>query len=522
MRLSELVELSASVARERGKNAKVARLAEWLGRLPPADLRVGTAYAAGEVPQGKIGVGWAMVRDLDGGPPPADGTLQLLDVDRTFTELGELRGAGSTTRRRALLEALWSRATADERAFLSSLFRSELRQGALASVVVEAAARAAGLRPEAVRRAAMLAGSEVEAAAVALLEGQAGLSRFALTPFRPVLPMLASPIDDATAALESLGEAAFEVKLDGARVQAHKDGDQVRLYSRSLHDVTDRAPEIVEAVRSLPWRRAILDGEAIALRGDGRPQPFQTTMRRFGRKLQVEALQRELPLSPFFFDVILADDQLLLDAPARDRLRALSDAVPASMRAPLLITSDADEAERFYAGTLAGGHEGLMAKSLEAAYEAGHRGSAWLKIKPAHTLDLVVLAVERGSGRRAPWLSNIHLGARDPRTPGGFAMIGKTFKGMTDEMLAWQTARFTALAVDASAPWVIELRPEQVVEVAFNDVLTSTEYPSGVALRFARVRRYRDDKRASDTNTIDEVRALLPAGLTASRRATDS
>ncbi len=510
MHLSELVAVSARVARERGRNAKIERLAELLGRLAPEEARIGAAYVSGEVPQGKIGVGWALLRDVDGGPPATEGVLTLPEVDATLTALAGTSGSGSAARRRALLDALWARATDDERTFLVALLRSELRQGALASLVVEAAARAAGVDSPALRRAAMLAASAVEAVSVALTEGAAGLARFALAPFRPVLPMLASPTDDASSALEALGEAAFEVKLDGARIQAHKDGDEVRLYSRSLHDVTDRAPEIVEAVRALPVSRAILDGEAIALRADGTPQPFQVSMRRFGRKLGVEAMRHELPLSPFFFDVVLIDDQLLLDTPARDRLRALTELVPAAQRAALIVTADADEAERFYAETLARGHEGLMAKSLDALYEAGHRGSAWLKIKPAHTLDLVVLAVERGSGRRSGWLSNIHLGARDPTQPSGFAMIGKTFKGMTDAMLAWQTERFAALAEDPDAPWVITLRPQQVVEIAFNDVLVSSEYASGVALRFARVRRYRDDKTAADADTIEAVRALLP------------
>lgn len=518
--LAELVDVSTRVSKERGRNAKIGLLAELLARLAPDEVRLGAAYLAGEIPQGKIGIGWALLRDLDPGQPPDAATITLAEVDRALDEIGGTQGPGSAAQRRALLTALWARGTEPERTFLGALLLSELRQGALASLVVEAAARATQIEPAKLRRAAMLAGSPVEAARTALTEGEAGLSRFVLAPFRPVLPMLASPADDAADALEALGggEALFEVKLDGARIQAHKDGDEVRLYSRSLHDVTDRAPEIVEAVRALPLRRAILDGEAIALRPDGSPHPFQVSMRRFGRKQGVEELRLELPLTPFFFDLVLADDQLLLDAPAHERLRALTAFTRAEHRAPQLVTADAEEAERFYASTLALGHEGLMAKSLASAYEAGHRGSAWLKIKPAHTLDLVVLAVERGSGRRSAWLSNIHLGARDPTAPGGFAMIGKTFKGMTDAMLAWQTERFTSLAVPSEDPsWVVHVRPEQVVEVAFNDVQVSSEYVSGVALRFARVKRYRDDKTAADANTLAEVRALLPDQRLASR-----
>jgi len=382
--------------------------------------------------------------------------------------------------------------------------------------MLEAAARARGIEPAALRRAAMLAGSEVEAARVALTEGASGLARFVLTPQRPILPMLASPAADASEAMGLLGgsEVLLEVKLDGARVQVHRDGDVVRVFSRAMNDVTDRVPEVVAAARALPVRRVILDGEAIALRADGSPEPFQVTMRRFGRKLDVERVARELPLTPCFFDVLLVDDEVLLDVPLlerRKRLSALGGTSPA-MRS--LVTRDPDEAERFYSEVVASGHEGLMAKALGSSYEAGHRGSAWLKIKPAHTLDLVVLGVERGSGRRSAWLSNIHLGARDPSAPGGFAMVGKTFKGMTDAMLAWQTQRFTELARDPAVArdreaWVVPLRAEQVVEVALAGGQVWPGYASGLALRFARVRRYREDKRPEDASTLDEVRALL-------------
>jgi DNA ligase-1 len=383
-----------------------------------------------------------------------------------------------------------------------------LRQGALAAVLLEAVAKHAGIPAEKVRRAAMLAGSEVEAATAILVEGGAALDRFALVPFKPFLPMLASPAEDAVSALDVLGRARFEIKLDGARIQVHKDGDEVRLYSRSLHDVTSRAPEIVELVRGLPVRRAIFDGEAIALRPDGSPYPFQVSMRRFGRSKDVDEMRAKLPLSPQLFDAVLLDDDVLLDAPLSERAPRLEAIVPERARPFSLTTDDAEALEAFYARTVAGGHEGLMGKSLASTYQAGHRGKEWLKVKPSHTLDLVVLAVERGSGRRNAWLSNIHLGARDPA--GGFAMIGKTFKGMTDEMLIWQTARFTELAVGPTDGYIVRLRPEQVVEVAFNDVQASSEYASGVALRFARVRRYRADKSAADASTIDEVRALLP------------
>jgi DNA ligase-1 len=335
-----------------------------------------------------------------------------------------------------------------------------------------------------------------------LAEGAPALERFTLTVGRPVLPMLATPCDGIDDAMGRLGEAALEHKLDGARVQVHKDGDDVWVFTRGLLDVTPQVPEVVAAARALPARRVILDGEAIALREGGAPRPFQETMSRFSRQKQAAAF----PLSPFFFDVLLVDDRVLLDAPARERFAALDQLVPPLHRVPRLVTRDAAEAGAFFAATLARGHEGVMAKALDAPYQVGARGQAWLKVKPAHTLDLVVLAVERGSGRRAGTLSNIHLGARDPDA-GGFVMLGKTFKGMTDEMLAWQTERFQELATSRQGN-VVYVRPEQVVEVAFGDVQESPQYPAGLALRFARVKRYRDDKPPSQADTVETVRAI--------------
>ncbi len=566
MELGRIVALSARVAKERGRNAKAALIAELLRDLRGRDVRIGVSYCAGEVPQGKVGVGYASLRTIskDSGPAPETSTLSLVDVDDVITELASIEGAGSARRRKDVLVSLLSRATQAERDFVLALLVSELRQGSLASSMIEAAALASGIEARALRRAAMLAGSEVEAACVALTEGTAGLQRFVLTPFTPVLPMLASPCVDPTEALSQQGGAAlFELKLDGARVQVHREGDVVRVWSRAMNEVTDRVPEVVAAARVMPAHRLILDGEAIALRGDGTPEPFQITMRRFGRTKNVEAMADTLPLTPVFFDVMLVDDEVLLDVPLIRRREVLARLIHESTsmgmpagggaqlpqearaleersdderwgrggRAPASsaggagdqrarmptgkVCESADDAERFYADAVGEGHEGLMAKSLDGLYEAGHRGSAWLKIKPAHTLDLVVLAVERGSGRRSQWLSNIHLGARDPRSETGFAMIGKTFKGMTDAMLTWQTERFAQIArepdsVGDPSAWVIALRPEQVVEVALSGVQVSPEYASGLALRFARVRRYRDDKRPEDANTIDEVRALLP------------
>lgn len=507
MRLDELVRASREVASTRSRKEKTARLAALLGRLSEEEIAIGVSYVAGTLPQGRIGLGWASFRDLDAGPPAAAPSLTLGDADRAFEEVAKARGAGSGARRKAILGALFARATEDERALLTGLVVGELRQGALVGVMIEAAAEASGVEAAKVRRAAMLAGSATEVAAAVLKEGEPGLSRFALTLFAPVLPMLASPAGDVDDALSRLGRAAFELKLDGARIQAHKRGDEVRIYSRRLHDVSARVPELVEAVRAMPANELILDGEAIALREDGTPHPFQTTMRRFGRRLDVERMRAALPLTGLYFDALHVDGERLIDREAGQRVEALEEAVPAEARVPRIVTADVAEARAYFDDAIRRGHEGLMAKALDAAYEAGSRGERWLKIKPAHTLDLVVLAVEEGSGRRRGWLSNLHLGARDPEH-GGFVMLGKTFKGMTDEMLAWQTERLGALAI-AREGHVVHVKPELVVEIAFNDVQESPIYPAGLALRFARVKRYREDKRPEDASAIDEVRAIF-------------
>jgi DNA ligase-1 len=355
-----------------------------------------------------------------------------------------------------------------------------------------------------------MAGALPVAAEAALSGGAEGLARFRLRLLAPVQPMLAETSADVAEALAELGEAAIEWKLDGARVQAHRDGDEVRVFSRSLRDVTPAVPEVVEAVRALPARRLVLDGEAIALRSDGAPQPFQATMRRFGRKLDVGALRRELPLSVLFFDALHADGEDLVARPLAERHRALAEVVPAALLVPRLVTADPGAAGAFLVEALRRGHEGVVAKALGAPYEAGRRGAAWRKVKRAHTLDLVVLAAEWGHGRRRGFLSNLHLGARDPER-GGFAMLGKTFKGMTDAMLAWQTERLRGLALGEGDDLVVHVRPELVVEVAFDGIQASPRYPAGLALRFARVKRYREDKRADEADTVEAVRALFLA-----------
>jgi DNA ligase-1 len=503
--LSDVVSSSRQVAETRSRRTKIAALAACLRQAAADEIPVVVAYLAGTLPQGRIGLGWRVVHEVQAAPAP-EAALTVREAHAAFDALAGVSGAGAAARRAHLLGALLARATADEQHFLRRLVVGELRQGALEGVMVEAVAQAAGLPVDEVRRAHMLAGDLPAVAGAAMAQGQAGLRAFALTLFRPILPMLAKPAPDIDDVLDRMDEAAFELKLDGARVQVHKDGDEVRVYTRQLNDVTPAVPELVEAVRGLPAGRLVLDGEAIALRPDGAPLPFQTTMKRFGRKRDVAALQAELPLTGQFFDCLYLDGDALLDQPGRARLAALDAIVPAPLRVPRCVTGERGQADAFYDQALARGHEGLMAKSLAAPYDAGGRGLGWFKLKPAHTLDLVVLAAEWGAGRRQGWLSNLHLGARDP-AHGGFVMLGKTFKGLTDALLAWQTAHFQAIAVGQEGH-VVHVRPETVVEIAFSDVQASPHYPGGMALRFARVKRYRPDKRAEDADTIDAVRAI--------------
>jgi ATP-dependent DNA ligase I len=504
MLLADVAAASADVGGTTSRLAKAQRIADALRTAGVEDVPIVVSWLSGELPQRQIGVGWASLRDV---PPAADtASLTVQRVHATFNEIGATAGAGSQARRAALLRELFESATAGEQLFLRRLLGGELRQGALLGVMTDAIAKASGLPVAAVRRAAMLGGSLPDVAGAAL--SGSGLDGFALRVGRPVGPMLAqtaTSVDDALARLG--GEALFEAKLDGARVQVHRDGADVAIFTRTLDEITGRLPEVVEAVRALPVRTLVADGEAIALQADGRPHPFQVTASRFGRRVDVASARETLPLQAFLFDALHLDGADLLDAPTTERLAALDAVVPESARVARLVTSDPAAAHGFLSRTLEHGHEGVMAKSLTAPYEAGRRGAGWLKVKPVHTLDLVVLAVEWGSGRRKGLLSNIHLGARDPES-GGFVMLGKTFKGMTDEMLRWQTARFTELADGPTDGWVVRLRPEQVVEIAFDGIQTSSRYPGGMALRFARVLRYRDDKRADEADTIDTVRRL--------------
>lgn len=507
--LATLVATSQRVGASRARSTKIRELATFLGSLAAEELTLATRYLTGETPQGRIGIGYASLTAAMESAAAAP-VLTLTQVDRHLAQLAALRGAGSGTRRGQLLRTLFASASAPEQQFLLQLLAGELRQGALAGAMVEAIAAAAQLPAAEVRRAAMYAPDLGAVARAALLEGPEALGRFQLKLFAPIAPMLAQTAADVAEALTELeGEVAFEWKLDGARMQAHKQGDVVRLYTRGMNEVTAAVPEIVELVRGLPAHTLILDGEAIAIDTSGRPHPFQVTMRRLGRRLDVDALRATLPIRAFFFDCLRLEGASIADRPTRERYAALEQTVPQAARVPRLVTAVESAAQAFYQAALDAGHEGLMAKSLQAPYEAGNRGASWLKIKRAHTLDLVVLAAEWGHGRRTGKLSNLHLGALDTAT-GDYVMLGKTFKGLTDAMLEWQT-RALLEREERRDQWTVYVRPELVVEIAFSDLQASTRYPGGLALRLARVRRYREDKSAAEADTMESVRRIYAA-----------
>jgi DNA ligase-1 len=502
--LTEIAEVSRAVATTGARLAKIETLAAALREAGPLEVPIAVAYLSGELPQRQIGVGWATLRD---GFTPADTPmLTLSEVDSGFSAIGAVGGKGSASARKALVGDLFGRATEDEQRFLVGLLSGELRQGALEGVMTEAVARAASVPVAEVRRAMMLRGSLGVVAAAALSGGSAALQAFGLEVGRPVRPMLASSATSIDEALAKVGgAAAVEWKLDGIRIQAHLSDRNVRLFTRTLDDITARLPEVVAALAMLPLSTAVLDGELIALREDGRPLPFQDTA---ARTASLDSGGPSVTLSVFLFDALHLEGTDLIDMEDQQRHAALARAVPADLLMPRLVTESVQEATAFFTDAIAHGHEGVVVKSLAAPYAAGRRGAGWIKVKPRHTLDLVVLAVEWGHGRRRGWLSNLHLGARDPET-GGFVMLGKTFKGLTDELLTWQTERLLALE-DRRDSWTVYVRPELVVEVAFDGVQRSPRYPGGLALRFARVLRYRDDKTAAEADTIDTVRALSP------------
>jgi DNA ligase-1 len=504
MLLGELVRTSHQIGATSKRLEKTDLLAGFLRRLRPDEIATAVAYLSGRTPQGKVGVGWSTIQEAAAAPAPQP-LLDIASTDRRIEEISRTQGRGSAVRRADLLRRLFAAATEPEQHFLSALLIGELRQGSLEGLMAEAIAKASGIPLEKVRRATMMAGDIAEVGRAALERGQDALGQYDVQLFRPVQPMLAQTAEDVEEALSELGEAALEYKMDGARVQVHKSGDNVAVFSRRLNDVTSAVPEIVEIARGMPARDLILDGEVIALLPDGRPRPFQETMRRFGRKLDVDRMRSEMPLAPFFFDALYLNGGSLMDQPQSARFAELSRITPRAV-IPNLVTSDPEEAEDFVRQALERGHEGVMAKARSAAYAAGARGQSWLKVKRARTLDLVILAAEWGHGRRRGWLSNLHLGARDTEK-GGFAMLGKTFKGLTDQMLAWQTQELLKIEIGRDA-YTVYVEPKIVVEIAFNEIQVSPRYQSGLALRFARVKRYRPDKQASDADTFETVRKI--------------
>ncbi len=504
MLLVEIVETSAAVGGTSARSEKIERLAATLRRVEPSEASIAAAYLSSQLRQRQIGVGYASMRDL---PEPAEApTLTLQQVDAALESIGAAAGRDSQSERRRLLQGLLARATPEEQHFLVRLIIGELRQGALEGVMHEALARALNVQVADVRRAVMLRGDLHAVAEAALRDGPAGLNEFRLRVGQPLKPMLAQSATSVGAALERAAPAAIDWKLDGARVQLHRQGHDVRVFSRSLDDITTRVPELVEMAWALPVSSVVLDGETLSLQPDGRPHPFQVSASRFGSRLDVERLRGTLPLTPFVFDILHLDGEDLIDHSLEERLAILRGTVAEQWRVPQLLTDDVGAAEAFVADTLARGHEGVVVKALDSPYEAGRRGTGWIKVKPVHTLDLVILAAEWGHGRRRGWLSNLHLGARDPAT-GEFVMLGKTFKGLTDEMLRWQTARLQELETRRDG-WAVYVRPELVAEIAFDTVQRSSRYPGGVTLRFARVVRYREDKRPAEADTLDAVRAL--------------
>ena len=504
MLLAEVVAVSSAVAATTKRTEKTALIAALLRGADPIDVRLAVAYLSGAPAQRRPGVGWASLRERsDAAAAPS---LTLSDVDAALTALEGVAGSGSQARRKALLDELMTRATTDEQHFLVALFAGELRQGAQQSLVVDALAAATGIPPPVVRRAVMLRGDAAAVAAAAVTGGEEAVVRIGLAVGCVVQPMLAASASTPAEALAKTGRAAVDAKLDGIRIQVHRDGDDVHVFTRTLDDVTARLPEVVDAVMGLPVRTVVLDGEAIALRPDGRPLPFQETASRAATRGA-----SDVRLSTFFFDILHLDGTDLLDRPGAERWKVLDEVVPASLRVARTVTDDPAQADAALAAALAAGHEGVVVKGVTAPWEAGRRGSGWVKVKPVHTLDLVVLAAEWGHGRRKGWLSNLHLGARDDAAPGGFVMLGKTFKGLTDAMLAEQTEALLALAVGETDGWTVRVRPERVVEVAFDGVQASTRYPGGLALRFARVVRFRPDKTPAMADDVAAVRAVFDA-----------
>jgi len=497
--LADVAAASRAVAETSSRSRKVAILAELLRRLDPDEVPLVVGFLTGVPRQGRVGVGYSTIYGLERAPA-AEPSLQVADLDRAIAEVEGTTGSGSGARRKEILGVLLGRATEPEAGFVKRLFTGELRQGALAGVMVEAVAKAAGVSGELARRALMLSGDLTRTAEIAIAQGEAGLRDVGFRLFQPVLPMLASTAASVAEAVASFDLASVEWKLDGIRIQIHRRGDEVRIYTRNLNDVTYALPGIVEAVRGLPVTDAVLDGEALWM-GEHGPAAFQDTVSQIDGEAPPEGIVT------FLFDVLHVDGDDLLDSPLEERARRL-EAIAPHLKIPSVVTSDPQAAERVLDEALRAGHEGVVVKDAASLYSAGRRGKTWRKVKPVRTYDLVVLGAEWGHGRRQGWLSNLHLGARDPRT-GEFLMVGKCFKGLTDELLAWQTKELLARETERREIAVL-VRPELVVEVALDGVQSSSRYPGGVALRFARVKRYRPDKSAEEADTIDDLRALLP------------
>ena len=501
MLLAEIVEASRRVGATRSRTEKRSTLAEVLNAATAEEVPIVAGLLSGEPRQGRIGLGWGAVSSIDFPPAPTP-TLTVLEVDAFLDSIPTMTGAGSRRVRRDALSELMSRATAAEQAFLGRLLTGDLRQGALEGVLVDAVAAASGVAGSLVRRALMLGGSLTGTASLALSGGEDALAAVGLQVMRPIRPMLAATASDAAEAMADLEDVVVDWKLDGARIQVHRRGDQVRVFTRNLNDVTDRLPEVVEVVASLAVESLVLDGESLALDEEGTPRRFAETMSRFG----ADQIDPVMALQPFFFDILHLDGADLIDLPLTERLERLERVVPEENRIPGVRTNDVETAMSTMAEALRNGHEGVMVKAAHSTYEAGRRGSTWRKVKPVHTLDLVILAAEWGHGRRTGWLSNLHLGCRDP-DEGGFVMLGKTFKGLTDEMLAWQTERLLELEERRTRHTVV-VRPELVVEVALDGLVASPRYPAGMALRFARVKGHRPDKGPDEADTLDTVRAI--------------
>ena len=511
MRLHDVAETWTNLRTTRSRKKKVGWLSELMADRSDEELEVLVTWLSGDLRQGRIGVGYAAAYTAVKGAAEASATsLSAAQVEAVFVDVQGISGAGSKKRRHDALVALFEACTEIEQHFLVGLLTGELRQGALKGVMVDALAIAMEVPKAAVRRAAMLSGDLKAVALAARSGGEEALVAFRITPFTALLPMLAKTAQDPDEVLELHGEAAFDAKLDGVRIQVHRVGARVQVYTRTLKEVSRLVPEVVDAALALPCERVILDGELLALDPAGRPRAFQAVMSRFGRnfdKRTQPVLLDEVPLTPFYFDCLLIDDRDLIDEPLRERIAAMEALVPAGNVVRRCVTTSADEGDAFFTSVLDAGHEGVIAKNLESAYEAGGRGKDWLKIKPAHTFDLVVLGCDWGSGRRQGWLSNIHLGVRDGDT-GEILMCGKTFKGMTDELLRWQTETFQTLETSRT-DWTVFIRHELVVEIAADSVMPSTRYPAGLSLRFARVKGYRPDKDPYQASTIEELRRFM-------------